>query len=76
MFIDVLAGSLLPFVTQCYTCHFVIFWYGFFGYGLIYWLTVVTQQLVRVRDPVVVGAVQEKGDVCPSKPEVSLSNKN
>lgn len=37
------------------------------GCGLINSLTVVIQQLVRDQDLGVVGAVEEKGDVCPSQ---------
>lgn len=45
-------------------------------YGLIDSPTVVMEQLVRDQDPLVVVAVKEKGNVCPSKPEISLSDKN
>lgn len=41
------------------------------GCGLIYSPAVVTQQLVRDQDLVVVGAVEEKGDVCPSQSSLS-----
>ena len=43
--------------------------------GLIYSPTVVIQQLITDQDPIVVGAVKEKGTVCPSKPKISLSDK-
>jgi len=45
-------------------------------YGLIYSLTVAIQQLVRDQNPDVAGAVEEKGNGCPSEPETSLSHKN
>lgn len=41
------------------------------GCGLIYSPAVVIQQLVRDRDLTVVGAVEEKGDVCPSQTSLS-----
>lgn len=43
---------------------------------MIYSPAVVIQQLVMDQDPVVAGAVKEKGKACPLKPEVSLSDKN
>lgn len=41
------------------------------GFGLIYCPTAVIQKLVRDQDLIVVGAVEEKSDVCPSQTSLS-----
>lgn len=85
MLVDVLASSLLPLITQCYMCHLHLnscsLWRVWDksairnkkNRSIILWIDSLPYccDTAADQDPTVAGAVEEKGDVCPSQTSLS-----